>query len=84
MDNTNKNQKETSRHLIDIFYKDDYRLNSLISQINNGALQSVVTKTDKTQGSVSDFTGSLGVMQFISASGKGSTSESIGKHIETT
>ena len=84
MDNTNKNQEETSRHLIDIFYKDDYRLNSLISQINNGALQSVVTKTDKTQVSVSDFTGSLGVMQFISASGKGSTSESIGKHIETT
>ncbi|MCI7078760.1 MAG: hypothetical protein MR949_07280 [Veillonellaceae bacterium] len=84
MDNTNKNQEETSRYLIDIFYKDDYRLNSLISQINNGALQSVVTKTDKTQGSVSDFTGSLGVMQFISASGKGSTSESIGKHIEET
>ena len=48
MDNTNKNQEETSRHLIDIFYKDDYRLNSLISQVNNGALQSIVTKTDKT------------------------------------
>ena len=84
MDNTNKNQEETSRHLIDIFYKDDYRLNSLISQINNGALQSVVTKTDKTQESVSDFTVSLSEMQFISPKRKGSTSESIGKHIETT
>ncbi|MCI7267104.1 MAG: hypothetical protein MR545_07765 [Veillonellaceae bacterium] len=65
MDNTNKNQEETSRHLIDIFYKDDYRLNSLISQINNGALQSVVTKTDKTQGSVSDLTGSLGMQNCL-------------------
>lgn len=79
MDNTNKNQEEASRHLIDIFYKDDYRLNSLISQVNNGALQSVVTKTDKTQGSVSDLTGSLGIMQFLSASGKSGTSESMGK-----
>lgn len=84
MDNTNKNQEETSRHLIDIFYKDDYRLNSLISQINNGALQTVTVKSDKTQGSSFSAKGSAGSSHILSACGEKKNSESIGRHIEET
>lgn len=62
MDYTETNQTETSQQLIDIFYKDTYRIDSLISQINNGALQTVTTKTDKTQGSTSFNTGSIPIL----------------------
>lgn len=55
MDNHKRDSDKTAQQLIDIFYKDTYRLDSIISQINNGALQSVTTKTDKTQSSVSDL-----------------------------
>ena len=51
MDNTTENQEsdfETEQALIDVFYKDDYRLNSLISQINNGALQSIMTTRERS------------------------------------
>lgn len=84
MDNHKRDSDKTAQQLIDIFYKDTYRLDSIISQINNGALQSVTTKTDKTQSSVSDLGGSVGLTQLLSASGKNTSSESVGKHIEET
>jgi hypothetical protein len=84
MDYTETNQTETSQQLIDIFYKDTYRIDSLISQINNGALQTVTTKTDKTQGSTSFNTGSVGIIGTFSASINRNTSEGTGKHIEET
>ena len=49
MEHENKNQTETA--LIDIFYKDTERLNSIISQINKGTLQSLTTKSEDLQGS---------------------------------
>ena len=55
MDNTTQNQTTDTRDeqaLIDIFYLDSYRLNSLISQLNNGALQAVTTMTENSQGSI--------------------------------
>ena len=59
MDDTKETYQEASQQLIDIFYKDTYRIDSLISQINNGALQTVTTKTDKTQGSTTFSAGSV-------------------------
>lgn len=83
MDNHEENQTpETGQALIDIFYKDTYRLESLISQIDNGALQTVVTTMDSKQGSVSSFTGSFGAPAIIGAKAKNDTSESVEEHIQ--
>ena len=49
MEHENENQTETA--LIDIFYKDTEPLNSIISQINKGTLQSLTTKSEDLQGS---------------------------------
>ena len=85
MDNHEENQTpETGQALIDIFYKDTYRLESLISQIDNGALQTVTTIMDSKQGSVSSYNGSIGAPAIIGASAKHDTSESIEEHIQKT
>lgn len=49
MESENTNQKEMT--LIDIFYKDTDRLNSLISQFDKGTLQTLTTKDEDKQGS---------------------------------
>jgi len=85
MDNTEENQtNESGQALIDIFYKDTYRLNSLISQINNGALQSVITTTDNTQGSVSALKSSLGIPKLASIGTDENTSEVTKQSIQET
>lgn len=86
MDNTEQNQTEYTREeaLIDVFYKDTYRLNSLISQINNGALQSVKTTMDSVQGSISSTKGSIGVKGLFSLGTNDNTSNSTKRSIEET
>ena len=84
MDDTKETYQEASQQLIDIFYKDTYRIDSLISQINNGALQTVTTKTDKTQGSASFTNSKFGIPGTLSAGMDVKTSESMAKHIEET
>ena len=84
MDNAKENQEESTQQIIDIFYKDTYRLNSLISQINNGALQTVTVKSDETQGSSFSMKGSVGSSHLLSALGEKTASKSMGKHIEET
>lgn len=59
MEHENKNQTETA--LIDIFYKDTERLNSIISQINKGTLQSLTTKSEDLQGSTFYSGGKVGI-----------------------
>ena len=79
MDDTKETYQEASQQLIDIFYKDTYRIDSLISQINNGALQTVTTKTDKTQGSASFSAASEGIPGAVSANFNKKTSEGMEK-----
>ena len=47
MDNTNKNQEETSRHLIDIFYKDISHMLTFMSIniINSSTIKGVESPT---------------------------------------
>ena len=59
MEYENENQAETA--LIDIFYKDTERLNSIISQINKGTLQSLTTKSEDLQGSNFYSGGKVGI-----------------------
>lgn len=59
MEHENENQTETA--LIDIFYKDTERLNSIISQINKGTLQSLTTKSEDLQGSTFYSGGKVGI-----------------------
>ena len=59
MEHENKNQTETA--LIDIFYKDTERLNSIISQRNKGTLQSLTTKSEDLQGSTFYSGGKVGI-----------------------
>ena len=62
MEQTTKIQTDTPEEpLIDIFYKDTYRLNSLVSQINQGALQSVTTTLDDSQGSIHSTKANVGI-----------------------
>lgn len=52
MDNPTENQEndlENEQALIDIFYKDTYRLNSLLSQINNGTLRNIMTTSENSR-----------------------------------
>lgn len=60
MELENENQAETA--LIDIFYKDTERLNSIISQINKGTLQSLTTKSEDLQGSNFYSGGKVGIL----------------------
>lgn len=87
MDDATKNQesKDTAgQALIDIFYKDTYRLNSLISQINNGALRSITTTTDNVQGSISTYKGEVGIPKLVNAGGTRNTSETMKRSIRQT
>ena len=59
MEFENTNTPEAS--LIDIFYKDTERLNSIISQINKGTLHSLTTKSEDLQGSSYLVEGHLGI-----------------------
>lgn len=59
MEYENENQEEIN--LIDIFYKDTERLNSIISQINKGTLQNLTTKSEDLQGSTFNSGGKLGI-----------------------
>lgn len=59
MEHKNENQEEIN--LIDIFYKDTERLNSIISQINKGTLQNLTTKSEDLQGSTFNSSGKLGI-----------------------
>lgn len=54
-----ENQAETA--IIDIFYKDTERLNSIISQINKGTLQTLTTKCEDLQGSTFISGGKIGI-----------------------
>lgn len=85
MDNIKENQTpQEEQALIDIFYKDTYRLESIISQIDNGALQTVVTTMDSKQGSSSHIAGSIGVPSVLGSNAKNVTSESEEQHIQKT
>lgn len=85
MDNIEENQTpQEEQALIDIFYKDTYRLESIISQIDNGALQTVVTTMDSKQGSSSHIAGSIGVPSVLGSNAKNVTSESEEQHIQKT
>lgn len=87
MDNAAQNKTEDAREeypLIDFFYKDTYRLNSLISQINNGALQSVTTIKDNAQGSILSTKGSIGVQGFVSIGSDDNTSRSTKNSVQET
>ena len=77
MDNTTQNQTSDTRDeqaLIDVFYLDSYRLNSLISQMNSGALQAVTTTTENSQGSISSTKGSIGFQGFVNLGSDDNTS----------
>ena len=87
MDNAAKNKAEEAgeeRALIDVFYKDTYRLDSLISQINNGALQTIITTMDNSQGSISSTKGTIGVQGLISIGADDNTSKSTKSSIQET
>lgn len=85
MDNIEENQTpQEEQAIIDIFYKDTYRLESIISQIDNGALQTVVTTMDSKQGSSSHIAGSIGVPSVLGSNAKNVTSESEEQHIQKT
>ena len=85
MDDIKENQTpQEEQALIDIFYKDTYRLESIISQIDNGALQTVVTTMDSKQGSSSHIAGSIGVPSVLGSNAKNVTSESEEQHIQKT
>ena len=87
MDNTTQNQTTDTRDeqaLIDIFYLDSYRLNSLISQLNNGALQAVTTTTENSQGSILSTKGSIGFQGFVNLGSDDNTSEGIKRSIQMT
>lgn len=87
MDNTTQNQTTDTRDeqaLIDIFYLDSYRLNSLISQLNNGALQAVTTTTENSQGSILSTKGSIGFQGFVNLGSNDNTSEGIKRSIQMT
>lgn len=85
MDNIEENQTpQEEQALIDIFYKDTYRLESIISQIDNGALQTVITTMDSKQGSSSHIAGSIGVPSVLGSNAKNVTSESEEQHIQKT
>lgn len=87
MDNTTQNQTSDTRDeqaLIDVFYLDSYRLNSLISQMNSGALQAVTTTTENSQGSISSTKGSIGFQGFVNLGSDDNTSEGIKRSIQMT
>ena len=87
MDNTTQNQTSDTRDeqaLIDVFYLDSYRLNSLISQMNRGALQAVTTTTENSQGSISSTKGSIGFQGFVNLGSDDNTSEGIKRSIQMT
>lgn len=87
MDNTTENQEsdfETEQALIDVFYKDDYRLNSLISQINNGALQSVMTTRDSSQGAIATTHGEIGIPKILNIGATRNSSETEKRSIRET
>ena len=68
--NTNRTVKEDTKNLalIDFLYLDTNKLNSFISQINNGTLQSVSTKSSTMQGSNNSYGGNASIPTLAQAS----------------
>lgn len=60
MDNTTSQSPNQAEKLIDILYKDDYRVKSYIAQLLAGAVQSVKKQITSGNGSSFDFKGSVG------------------------
>jgi len=87
MDNPTENQEndlENEQALIDIFYKDAYRLNSLLSQINNGTLRNIMTTKENLHSSVSIIKGELGIPKAANIGNTRNTSESEKRSIKET
>ena len=87
MDNPTENQEndfENEQALIDIFYKDTYRLNSLLSQINNGTLRNIMTTSENSRNSISTTKGEIGIPKIASAGKTWDTSESEKRSIKET
>ena len=72
----NRTVKEDTKDLalIDFLYLDTNKLNSFISQINNGTLQSVSTKSSTMQGSNNSYGGNAGLPTVAQASASRATS----------
>lgn len=73
---TKDTQNENEIKPIDIFYKDTYRIESLISQINNGALQSSVITANDKQGSSFVKEGSINALDSLKGNLKKDNSKS--------
>mgnify|MGYP000852171009 FL=1 len=87
MDNPTENQEndlENEQALIDIFYKDAYRLNSLLSQINNGNLRNIMTTKENLHSSASTTKGELGIPKAANIGNTRNTSESEKRSIKET
>ena len=72
----NRTVKEDTKDLalIDFLYLDTNKLNSFISQINNGTLQSVSTKSSTMQGSNNSYGGNASLPTIAQASASRATS----------
>ena len=85
MEQTTKVQaNDPEESLIDIFYKDTYRLNSLVSQINQGALQSVTTTLDDSQGSIHSTKANVGIPKALGIGSDNAQSQSLKQSIQKT
>lgn len=85
MEQATKIQTDTPEEpLIDIFYKDTYRLNSLVSQINQGALQSVTTTLDDSQGSIHSTKAGIGIPKALGIGSNNAQSQSLKQSIQKT
>lgn len=76
--NINRSVEEVNKDLalIDFLYLDTNKLNSFISQINNGTLQSVSTKSSTMQGSNNSYSGNASIPAVAQASTSRSASSS--------